>query len=51
MAAPYCISKAAMNMAVAKFSAQYVDQGVLFTTIAPGDVDTGYYNGGDSKLP
>lgn len=40
----YSISKAAANMAVAKFSAQYKDDGVLFISVAPGLVDTGLYN-------
>jgi len=39
--APYSISKAALNMTVAKFSAQYAKDGVLFMTISPGVVDTG----------
>ncbi|KAM0511803.1 hypothetical protein ACHAPE_009479 [Trichoderma viride] len=39
--APYSISKAAMNVAVAKFSAQYSKDGVLFMSISPGLVDTG----------
>lgn len=43
-AAPYAISKAALNAAVAKFSAQYADRGVLFLSISPGLVDTGNYN-------
>jgi NAD(P)-dependent dehydrogenase (short-subunit alcohol dehydrogenase family) len=42
--APYAISKAAMNLAVAKFSAQYSKDGVLFMSISPGLVDTGHYN-------
>ncbi|KAF1816828.1 NAD(P)-binding protein [Eremomyces bilateralis CBS 781.70] len=37
---PYAISKAAMNAAVAKFSAQYAGQGVLFLNISPGLVNT-----------
>ncbi|KAL6802611.1 NAD(P)-binding protein [Trichoderma sp. SZMC 28013] len=40
--APYTISKAAMNAAVAKYSAQYSSQGVLFMSISPGVVDTGH---------
>lgn len=42
-AAPYSMSKAAMNMAVAKFSAQYKKDGVLFISISPGLVETGGY--------
>ena len=41
-AAPYSISKAAMNAAVAKFSAQYAKEGVLFMSICPGAVNTGH---------
>jgi len=40
-AAPYSISKIALNMAVAKFSAEYTKNGVLFMTISPGVIDTG----------
>lgn len=40
-AAPYSISKAAMNMAVAKFQAEYQKNGILFLSISPGVVDTG----------
>ncbi|RDA93283.1 hypothetical protein CP533_2048 [Ophiocordyceps camponoti-saundersi (nom. inval.)] len=39
----YSISKAAMNVAVAKFSAQYKKQGVLFISICPGMVETGHH--------
>lgn len=38
--APYSISKAALNLTVAKFSAQYREQGVLFLAICPGSVNT-----------
>lgn len=37
--APYAISKAARNMAVAKYSA-YSSEGILFLAICPGVVDT-----------
>jgi NAD(P)-dependent dehydrogenase (short-subunit alcohol dehydrogenase family) len=40
-AAPYSISKVAMNMATAKFQAEYEKDGVLFMGISPGVVDTG----------
>ncbi|RYP40726.1 hypothetical protein DL767_001481 [Monosporascus sp. MG133] len=40
----YSISKAAMNIAVAKFQAQYKKDGVLFISISPGMVDVGHYN-------
>ncbi|RYP08519.1 hypothetical protein DL764_001850 [Monosporascus ibericus] len=39
----YSISKAAMNIAVAKFHAQYKKDGVLFISISPGTVDVGHY--------
>ncbi|KAH8693986.1 short-chain dehydrogenase [Talaromyces proteolyticus] len=41
VAGPYSISKAAMNTAVAKFSAEYAERGVLFMGIAPGAVEVG----------
>lgn len=37
------MSKAAMNMAAAKFSAQYKRDDVLFLCISPGVVDVGKY--------
>lgn len=40
LAAPYSISKVALNMAVAKFSAQYGKEGILFMSISPGLVNT-----------
>ncbi|KAK7978114.1 hypothetical protein PG996_004159 [Apiospora saccharicola] len=40
----YSISKAAMNMATAKFSAQYRKEGVLFLSLCPGMVDVGRYD-------
>ncbi|KAI0127359.1 hypothetical protein BJ170DRAFT_625098 [Xylariales sp. AK1849] len=40
-AGPYAISKAALNLAIAKFSAEYRKQGVLFISVSPGVVDTG----------
>ncbi|RKL38462.1 hypothetical protein BFJ72_g7273 [Fusarium proliferatum] len=40
----YSISKAAMNMAVAKFNAQYKKEGVLFMSVCPGMVDVGQFN-------
>ena len=45
--APYSISKAALNAAVAKFSAQYAGEGVLFMSISPGLVDTGGFDNGE----
>ncbi|KAJ5306733.1 Short-chain dehydrogenase/reductase SDR [Penicillium antarcticum] len=39
-AAPYAISKAAVNVAVAKYNALYKKEGVLFLAISPGYVAT-----------
>lgn len=39
----YAISKAAVNMVVAKFSAQYKKEGILFLSICPGMVNVGHY--------
>ncbi len=41
IAGPYSVSKAALNTVVAKFAAQYREDGVLFMAICPGVVDTG----------
>jgi len=46
----YAISKAALNMVVAKYSAEYSSQGVLFMTVAPGVVDTGLNKDGNALL-
>jgi NAD(P)-dependent dehydrogenase (short-subunit alcohol dehydrogenase family) len=46
VSAPYSISKAAVNLAVSKFDAQYRKDGVLFMAISPGMVDTGHYDDG-----
>jgi NAD(P)-dependent dehydrogenase (short-subunit alcohol dehydrogenase family) len=40
MATPYSVSKAALNMLVAKYSAAYAKHGILFMAISPGLVDT-----------
>ena len=39
----YSVSKAALNMVVAKFNAQYKKDGVLFLSISPGVVEVGQY--------
>jgi NAD(P)-dependent dehydrogenase (short-subunit alcohol dehydrogenase family) len=44
----YGASKAASNMIVAKFSAQYKKDGVLFVSICPGMVEVGHFN--DCKI-
>ncbi|KAF4972587.1 hypothetical protein FSARC_860 [Fusarium sarcochroum] len=38
---PYTISKGALNVAVAKFDAEFRKEGILFMTISPGFVSTG----------
>ncbi|OTA96539.1 hypothetical protein M434DRAFT_8737 [Hypoxylon sp. CO27-5] len=40
MAAPYAMSKAAMNFAVAKYHAEFHSEGILFMSICPGVVET-----------
>jgi NAD(P)-dependent dehydrogenase (short-subunit alcohol dehydrogenase family) len=40
----YSASKAAMNVIVAKFQAQYKKDGVLFFSISPGPVDVGHFD-------
>lgn len=49
-AAPYSISKAALNMVVAKFHAQHADEGILFMAICPGAVETGHLDNGKSLI-
>lgn len=41
---PYAVDKAAVNTVVAKFSAEYAKDGVLFMSISPGVVDTGNFD-------
>jgi NAD(P)-dependent dehydrogenase (short-subunit alcohol dehydrogenase family) len=41
---PYSLAKAAMNLVVAKFHAEYAKDGVLFMSISPGLVDTGHFD-------
>ena len=51
LSAAYVISKAAMNAAVGKFSAQYRKEGVLFISICPGMVEpeASHYANGTSR--
>ena len=42
---PYCISKAALNMAVAKFHSELKKDGLIVMGISPGLVDTGFGRG------
>ncbi|KAK7402553.1 hypothetical protein QQX98_011691 [Neonectria punicea] len=46
---PYSASKAAMNLVVAKYSAEYSESDLLFLSISPGMVNTGQYD--DGKIP
>lgn len=39
----YAASKAAMNVIVAKFNAQYKKDGVLFVSMSPGVVEVGQF--------
>lgn len=48
--APYAISKAALNMAIAEFSAQYAKDGVLIISVSPGTVDTGHFDTGEGSF-
>ncbi|KAK2613114.1 hypothetical protein N8I77_000043 [Diaporthe amygdali] len=41
---PYSLGKAATNVVVAKFHAEYAKDGVLFMSISPGVVDTGHFD-------
>jgi NAD(P)-dependent dehydrogenase (short-subunit alcohol dehydrogenase family) len=40
----YASNKAALNVIVAKYSAQYKKDGVLFMTMSPGVVDVGHFD-------
>jgi NAD(P)-dependent dehydrogenase (short-subunit alcohol dehydrogenase family) len=46
----YAMSKAALNVALAKFSAQYRKDGVLFISICPGLVEAGHFADGMKPL-
>lgn len=46
VSALYAASKAAMNVIVAKFNAQYKKDGVLFVSISPGVVEVGHFANG-----
>ena len=41
IAAPYSVSKAALNVAVATYNALYKSEGILFMAVSPGVVATG----------
>ena len=42
----YAASKAALNVIVAKFSAEYKKEGILFLSVSPGLVEVGRYDNG-----
>lgn len=42
----YSASKAAINMIISKYSAQYKEEGVLFLALCPGMVEVGHYKDG-----
>ncbi|KAI4860586.1 NAD(P)-binding protein [Hypoxylon rubiginosum] len=44
---PYALGKAALNLAIAKYSAEYKKEGILFMSISPGVVDTSGHNDAD----
>jgi NADP-dependent 3-hydroxy acid dehydrogenase YdfG len=46
IASLYAAGKAALNVIVAKFGAQYKKDGVLFFTISPGVVEVGHFDSG-----
>lgn len=48
---PYSVSKAAVNSVVAKYSAEYQKDGVLFIAICPGMVDTGHFEKREIDTP
>jgi NAD(P)-dependent dehydrogenase (short-subunit alcohol dehydrogenase family) len=41
-AAPYAISKAGTSVVTAKFASRYAKDGVLFMSICPGSVNSGF---------
>jgi len=41
-AAPYGISKAAVNLAVTKYAIEFRDKELIFVAMSPGFVDTSY---------
>lgn len=46
VSALYAAAKAALNIVVAKFNAQYKKEGILFVSISPGVVDVGHFDNG-----
>jgi NAD(P)-dependent dehydrogenase (short-subunit alcohol dehydrogenase family) len=50
-AAPYGISKAGTNVVTAKFASRYAKDGVLFMSICPGSVDSGFQGESTCIIP
>lgn len=48
-ASPYAISKAAVNVAIAKYNALYKKEGILFLAVSPGYVATERHKGKKQK--
>ncbi|KAJ6588664.1 hypothetical protein B0H19DRAFT_1057809 [Mycena capillaripes] len=48
--ASYCVAKAALNMVVAKYAAQFKAEGLVFLAMSPGIVDTAAYRTQESGL-
>lgn len=46
----YALNKAGLNVLMAKYSAQYKKDGVLFVSICPGMVDVGHFDNGMRNL-
>jgi NAD(P)-dependent dehydrogenase (short-subunit alcohol dehydrogenase family) len=40
----YSISKSAMNMVIAKFQAEFKEEGIIFMGVCPGTVNTGHFD-------
>ena len=48
--APYSVSKGALNIAIAKFDAQYRKEGILFMAVSPGLVATKDMSNSESTI-
>jgi len=44
---PYSISKAGINTVIAKYSAEFRNDGILFLSLSPGFVETGQFENGN----
>ena len=47
----YAATKAALNVVVAKFAAQYKKEGILFLSMSPGILDVGAFDDRMSPYP